>query len=116
MFKNSVIQIAIYLWLVFIPYNASGYTYEYLSDGCFTSIHILRVNPKEDRIWPVKASGQEVGRETVKSLACQYGADAGTNGGFWKQNGNPAGILKINHHWYGTPLKPRGAIGWSHNG
>lgn len=78
-------------------------------------IHILTVSPKEHTIVPVKASGGEVCTETVATLANRHGAVAAINGGFWKLNGTPAGILKINHQWFGTPIKPRGAIGWSSN-
>lgn len=59
--------------------------------------------------------GEEIRRETVATLANRYGAVAAINGGFWKVNGNPAGALKINGEWLGTPIKPRGAIGWSLN-
>lgn len=102
--------------VMLLPGNIFGYTYEYFSDGLFTSIHTLVINPKEHPILPVKAKGQEVQRETVAALASQYGALGGINGGFWKLDGTPAGILKINNQWYGTPQKPRGAIGWSHQG
>lgn len=48
-------------------------------------------------------------------LANRQGAIAAINGGFWTLDGRPAGALKINHQWIGTPSKPRGAIGWSTN-
>lgn len=98
--------------LIFIPLELLGFSYEYLSDGCFSSIHVLLVNPQEHLILPVKANS----RETVAALANQYGAAAAVNGGFWKLNGDPAGILKINNLWYGFSVKPRGAIGWTRNG
>lgn len=100
------------LILSFIPFDASGLSYEYFTNGYFTSIHVLIVDPKEHVIVPVKASADK-GRETVLNLAKQCGAIAAVNGGFWKLDGRPAGILKINNHWFGTPVKPRGAIGWS---
>jgi exopolysaccharide biosynthesis protein len=108
--------IFIFLFIACIPFDAGGFLYEYFSNGYFTSIHVLIVDPKEHAIIPVKASGDGIGRETVITLSKRYGAVAAVNGGFWKINGSPAGILKINHHWYGTPVKPRGAIGWSLNG
>lgn len=64
----------------------------------------------------VKATGDHVARETVAFLANRYGAVAAVNGGFWNRSGEPAGILKINDYWYGTPSKPRCAIGWLSNG
>lgn len=99
-----------------IPSDVISFSYEHFFDGYFNSIHVLIVNPKEHAILPVKAKGESVKRETVVTLANRYGAIAAINGGFWKLNGNPAGILKIAHHWYGTPVKPRGAIGWANNG
>ncbi|MBA2368171.1 MAG: phosphodiester glycosidase family protein [Candidatus Protochlamydia sp.] len=99
-----------------IPAKMNGFTYESISNGFFTSVHILTVDPKEDLILPVRASGDEISRETVAMLADRYEASAAINGGFWKTNGDPAGILKIDSIWHGTPVKPRGAIGWSQNG
>jgi exopolysaccharide biosynthesis protein len=116
MIKHFFIKITLFLWIACIPSEIKGFSYEYISDGYFTSVHILTVDPKEHVILPVKASGEEIARETVATLAKSYGASAAVNGGFWKANGNPAGILKINCLWYGTPIKPRGAIGWSLNG
>jgi exopolysaccharide biosynthesis protein len=116
MIKHFFIKIALFLSIASIPSEIRGFSYEYISDGYFTSVHVLTVDPKEHVILPVKASGEEIARETVATLAKSYGASAAVNGGFWKANGNPAGILKINCLWYGTPIKPRGAIGWSLNG
>lgn len=99
-----------------IPSDIFSFSYEHFSDGYFTSIHVLIVNPKEHAILPVRATGESIKRETVTTLANRYGAVAAINGGFWKLNGNPAGILKISHHWHGTPVKPRGAVGWANNG
>lgn len=101
--------------LIFVPSHSNGLSYEYFSNGYFTSIHVLRVNPNEHTIVPVRASENEMKRETVLALSKRHRSVAAVNGGFWKSNGTPAGILKINHHWYGTPIKPRGAIGWSLN-
>lgn len=100
------------LWLSSVSTDGIAVSYEYLSDHYFTSIHVLVVNPREHGIRPVKAHP----KETVASLAQQYGALAAVNGGFWKSDGSPAGILKIDHHWYGMPSKPRGAIGWDKDG
>lgn len=102
--------------LLAVPLQLPAYTYEYFSDGYFTSVHVLTVDPKEEMIVPVKATKEGIARETVAELANRYGASAAINGGFWKSDGRPAGILKINHQWLGTPVKPRGAIGWSQPG
>ena len=105
----------VFLFIACIPFDVNGISYEYFSNGYFTSVHVLIVDPNEHAIIPVKASGDDIKRETVMTLSERYGAVAAVNGGFWKLNGSPAGILKINHHWHGTPIKPRGAIGWSIN-
>lgn len=107
MLRNN--HFLIFFLAICIPFSTSGFFYEHISKGYCTSVHVLKVDPKEHVIMPVKAFG----RETVASLAKRYGAIAAINGGFWKLNGDPAGILKINQRWYGTPTKPRGAIGWT---
>jgi exopolysaccharide biosynthesis protein len=101
--------IALFLCIVCAPFQGAAFSYEHISDGAFTSIHVIVVNPNEHTILPVKA----LGRETLLSLTKQYGAQAAVNGGFWKIDGTPAGALKIDHEWLGFPTKPRGAIGWS---
>lgn len=103
------------LAMLCVSFDLQAFVYECVSKGHWTSVYILTVDPKEDVIIPVKAQGEKVARETVLTLARRQGASAAINGGFWKWNGEPAGILKIDHIWYGTPLKPRGAIGWSLN-
>ncbi len=102
-----------FLFIVFVPSSISAFSYDSFSKDYLTWIHVLTVNPIEHRIAPVKASTGKTGRETVATLAQRYRARAAINGGFWKLNGQPAGALKINHHWWATPVKPRGAIGWS---
>ena len=99
----------IFLLILCSPINVTGFSYERFSNGSFTSIHVLVVDPKQHVILPVRAAG----RETVLNLANRHGATAAINGGFWKANGMPAGALKINGEWLGTPVKSRGAIGWS---
>lgn len=94
-------------------FDACAFSYEHLSDGKFLSIHVLTVDPKEHAIQPARALNR---LEPVVHMAKRLGAVAAVNGGFWQENGKPAGILKINNIWYGTPYKPRGAIGWSLNG
>ena len=113
MLKPSYIKAAIFLFIVCYPFRATALSYEHISEGYFTSIHVLTVSPSEHTIIPVKSMEGEVNRETVSSLAKRYNAYAAINGGFWKLDGRPAGALKIDGQWLGTPIKPRGAIGWS---
>ncbi len=110
---QNVFSLALFSLIICSYAQLPGLSYEYLSDGYFTSIHVLTVNPYEHTIIPVKATGKKVKRETVLTLAERYRALAAVNGGFWKLDGTPAGALKINQQWLGTPNKPRGAIGWS---
>lgn len=100
-------------WIFCLPVEIFGWSYECISNGLFSTIHILTVNPEQHEIFPVRAKGD---RETVLALANRYQAEAAVNGGFWKWDGSPAGILKIQGKWYGTPTKPRGAIGWASGG
>ena len=113
MIKTVYLKIILFLFTFCSPFKATASSYEYLSDGYFTSIHLLIVNPNEHTIVPVKALGQEICRETVSTLAKRHKAHAAINGGFWKLDGKPAGALKIDSQWIGTPIQPRGAIGWS---
>lgn len=110
----SLLKTTLCLWLA--PILLFGYSYESFERRYFTTVHVLTVDPRQHLIVPVRALGEIVKRETVRSLAVRHGAIAAINGGFWKKDGTPAGILKINFRWYGTPVKPRGAIGWSGDG
>jgi len=98
-----------------LPCYVQAFTYKSFAKDLFTTIHILTVNPNEHSILAVKAD-QKNKRETVLSMAKKNNAIAAVNGGFWQENGLPAGILKINNYWYGTASKARGALGWSQNG
>lgn len=103
------------LLFLFFYVKAVAFTYHHLSDKCFTSIHIITVDPKENKIEAVRAQ-KPIKRETVLTLAHRHHALAAINGGFWKKDGTPAGILKIGKCWHGTPIKPRAVIGWSQGG
>ncbi|KAF3361688.1 hypothetical protein PHSC3_001811 [Chlamydiales bacterium STE3] len=107
--KNFIV----FLWLTA---HVDALSYHYFPEGLFTSIHILIVDPKENSIFPVKAQGNKIKRETVATLAKRHSALAAINGGFWQSDGRPSGALKIDGHWYGTSTKLRGAIGWSQDG
>ncbi len=99
---------------LFIISEAYSLSYEHIWHE-HANVHLLTVDPREHIIAPVRASSP-TGRETVQSLAERYGAIAAINGGFWEENGNPAGILKMNGILLAAPRKPRGAIGWSMQG
>lgn len=111
--KTFYLKAVLYASLITSPLSLCGFYYAHVSDGLLTSIHVLEVDPTEHNIAPVKALGVDAQRETVLTLATRYAAVAAVNGGFYHPNGQPNGILKIGSHWYGTPTKPRGAIGWN---
>lgn len=84
--------------------------YEKLAISQFATAHILTVNPQQNKIILTPARGNP---QTVATLTRQRGAIAGINGGFWRDNGIPTGVLKVDDMWYGKSSKQRGAIGWS---
>ncbi len=82
-----------------------------------TVVHVLIIDPVLFDLVLVKANLNSL--ETVEEMAKRNHAIAAINGGFFKQNGkfsgDPVGILKIKDRFYGQPIHPRGAIGWSNN-
>lgn len=118
-FRNHYI---LFLWLTTLALTFStgkifSLSYTKLPNGWFSSIHVITVDPKEYHIYPVRAADKDgVARETVAAIAQKQQASAAINGGFWKANGDPAGVLKIDKSWYGNAHKLRGAIGWSDMG
>ncbi|MCH9609565.1 MAG: hypothetical protein S4CHLAM45_14970 [Chlamydiales bacterium] len=91
-------------------------SYQHITTCVPQSIHLLEVDPAIFKIMPARALDKCVGRETVLSLSSRKNATGGVNGGFFSFNGFPSGILKIDGKWYGLPVKPRGAIGWTEGG
>ncbi len=83
----------------------------------YTNAHILVIDPNKFEITSKRAQ-QENGiyRNSILSFITESKAVAGINGGFWKLNGDPAGILKCDGVFFGLATKPRGAIGWKSGG
>jgi exopolysaccharide biosynthesis protein len=122
-----LIQIrSFWLFIVFISFCCSpswaeellkGLTYQKLTSSLQQTIHVLEVDPAYFNINTAHAKERALGRETVSSIAKRHRAIAAINGGFFKGgesiDGLPAGILKIQGHWYGIAYQHRGAIGWS---
>ena len=94
-----------------------GLTYQKLTTNLQQTIHVLEVDPLYFTINTAHAKERALGRETVSTIAKRHRAIAAINGGFFKGgeaiDGLPAGILKIQGHWYGIAYQHRGAIGWS---
>ncbi len=83
----------------------------------YTNAHILVVDPSEFEISSKRAQAKNgIYRNTLLSFVSSSNAFAAVNGGFWKVNGDPAGILKCDGVFIGLPVKPRGAIGWKDGG
>lgn len=93
----------------------SGINYETYELQDQTVVHILKIDSAYFDLILVKSKPIA----SVESLAYSHHAVAAINGGFFSRNsktyGNPVGILKIEDQWYGQPIYPRGAIGWSEN-
>lgn len=79
-------------------------------------VHILEVDPQKLMVIAAKAKNLPNKRETLKDLANRQRAIAAINGGFFRTNGQPAGILKIKEKFYGIAYRPRAAIGWERRG
>lgn len=98
--------------------NLPGISYKQYNPDNINIIHVLTVDPTKVKIIAARAQDLKSGLESVANIAQHYNAIAAINGGFFKfENaatgvGLPAGVLKLNNHWYGIAFKPRGAIGW----
>ena len=106
-----------YLALLLLLFSSTSSTlaleYSCVTNGYFANIHILKVNPNE---YALKAIKSDADRQSVASLCTEAYGLAAINGGFWKQSGVPAGLLKVDNTYYGFGRKMRGAIGWSDGG
>ena len=106
-----MIRFSFFLFFITLAFASLTYTSEVID--AFTVAHIMEVDPKSYDMVAVRADERDgISRETVFSLVQRNDAIAGVNGGFWKDNGDPAGILRILGTWHGFPKKPRAAIGW----
>jgi hypothetical protein len=81
------------------------------------SVHILDVDPLHVAIKVATASNQGSGLARTSQIAKQHGALAGVNGSFYRADGTPAGILKVDGVFIGEQKKfSRGALGWKQDG
>ncbi len=104
------------IFLVGMLYFSLIFSYQYREESIdlFTTAHILEFDIREYEMKSVRAREIEgIKREVVSSMVEDKGAIAGINGGFWKENGDPAGALKVDGKWLNLPTRPRGAIGWN---
>ncbi|MGE3954011.1 MAG: phosphodiester glycosidase family protein [Parachlamydiales bacterium] len=92
-----------FLILFSLPLSAFQYAHFTLEGP--QSVHLLLLEGGE-RLSIAVAEG----RAPVSALAAE--ALAGVNGGFFKEDGSPAGGLKREGEWIALPHLPRGAVGW----
>lgn len=96
----------------------TGITYKKYTPDNFSTIHVVTVDPTKFKIIAARAQDVGAGLESVTTIGQHYAALVAINGGFFRLNdpespvGVPAGVLRINNHWYGIAYQPRGAIGW----
>jgi hypothetical protein len=102
------------LWALFffpfVLFSDEGLVYSEMR-AFDSSIHLLLVDPSFYEIKLAKAL-DDLGRESVLSIAKRTQAVAAVNGGFFDLNGQPSGALKIGE-WIAFPKKLRGSIAWS---
>lgn len=95
----------------------AGFNYSKITTPDKQTVHLLDIDPQQFKIVAVHAKNSALEREPVMSIAKRHKALAAINGGFFRigeeKDGLPAGILKIQGHWYGIAYRPRAAIGWS---
>ncbi len=113
----KVYNVFILLVLATVSLFSAELNYSKLQIDQYTNAHILIIDPNKFEITSKRAH-QENGiyRNSVLSFVDESKAAAGVNGGFWKSNGDPAGILKCDGVFFGLATKPRGAIGWKDGG
>lgn len=100
--------------------NHNGIVYSVITTSIPQVIHCLEFSLADAALKLVHATGSGNDRESVSSLAQRYGAQAGTNAGFYRRggrfNGNSLGILKIDNEWFSDPQLSRGSLGISSDG
>lgn len=107
-------KILFLLLVSFVSLFSGSFQYRQEKIDYLTNAYILIIDPKEYELVSIRAKKEDgIYRQTVSSMVFEKDAVAGINGGFWRENGDPAGILKIDGKWLGFPTKPRGAIGWN---
>ncbi|KKM14709.1 hypothetical protein LCGC14_1703410, partial [marine sediment metagenome] len=90
----------------------SGFEYRNIKTQEPLSIHIVEIDPNKYEISPSLANDNKISKETVLDIAKRKKVKAAINGGFFKIDGRPAGILKIDNKWISLPEKQRAALGW----
>lgn len=59
----------VFMLIACIPFDVNGISYEYFFGGYYTSVHVPIVALMRIFIMPVKASGDDIERETVMTLS-----------------------------------------------
>lgn len=94
------------VFIIFPKAYASSYKYDKIESGSHI-IHVVRIDPTSYKIEIIKAKGEiddNLGRETVSSIASRTNAEIAINGGFFHigegKDGKPAGSLVIKGQIY----------------
>jgi hypothetical protein len=103
-----------------LPPDPPAIAYEHRRTNDPLSIHIGIVRPEQVRIVSELAGEGRLGRHPVSRLARRRRAWLGINGGFFHigepDDGDPAGVLKVDGTWVSDAPIPRGALGWTADG
>ncbi len=75
------------------------------------SVWLLRVDPARADLRAALANDEVVGTETVGDTAARHDAIAAVNAGFFRPNGDPAGIYTFGGRLISETDRPRGAVG-----
>lgn len=75
------------------------------------SVWLLRVDPARADLRAALAKDEVVGTETVGETAARHGAIAAVNAGFFRPNGDPAGLYTFRGRLISETGRPRGAVG-----
>lgn len=100
----------IFLWFIFS--SKIDFEYKNIKTEKPLSIHLIELDPQKHEIKPCLANSSKISRDTVLNIVKKNSAKAGINAGFFKENGLPSGILKIDGSYISLPIKTRGSIGW----
>jgi hypothetical protein len=74
------------------------------------AVHLLRLDPGRVTIASALANDRVADTETVAATAGRHGALAAINGGFFRENGDPLGVLKVKGELVSDSAAPKGAV------
>jgi len=87
-----------------------------LPTQCRQHVHLIYVDPTKVTATATTATDTCMGTDALGNIAEETNALVACNGGYFTDDGIPAGILKIDGTWYTDSKHCRAAIGWKHDG